>query len=179
MRRHPGPALLLLACLCLNPVAAFAAENDWNGSWTGYACPKGVATDPARCSSFFLRLHSRNAKVCGSHVFATAGAKQMDEGGTPSVLAQLEGNTASGKVESLRTSPPTSIVVTLHLDNGELRWQRNDNPAGDYLLPRNLVLTRSRQGSMLSAMFEQRLSASCSAHLDMPTDKPAAPANIR
>lgn len=174
--RHPFQiAALMLACLSAVPLAGHAADNDWNGSWIGYVCPAGVASNPARCASFFLRLHSRNAKICGSHVYATAGAREMDEGSTPSLLARLEGKNANGTIESARTTPPTSLPVVLHLENEELRWQRNANPAGDYLLPRNVSMTRSRQGSMLSPMFEQRLASSCAAHLDMPPDKPAAP----
>lgn len=174
MRRPIRIAALLLVCLSATPLAARAAD-DWNGSWIGYVCPAGVTGNAARCASFFLRLHSRNARVCGSHVYATAGAREMDEGGTPSVLAKLEGKNANGTIESARTSPPTTLPVVLHLENEELRWQRTANPAGDYLLPRNVTMTRSRQGSMLSPLFEQRLASSCAAHLDMPPDKPAAP----
>lgn len=165
---------LNLAWLVSLPLTA-SAENDWNGAWTGYVCPEGSAVNPARCASLFLRLYSRNAKVCGSHVFATAGAKEMDEGATPSIMATLDGTSAKGTVQSTRASPPLSIPLSMQLQNSALRWQLGGSAEGDYLLPRNLSLTHARQGGMLSALFEQRLSASCAAWLDMPVNKPAVP----
>jgi hypothetical protein len=169
MHHFTGSALLALACLGLCPLMA-VAQDDWDGAWTGYVCPPGSAVNPARCASLYLRLYSRNARVCGSHVFATAGAKEMDEGGTPSIVASVEHKLARGTVQSTRASPALSIPLSMQLDGQALRWQLGGNPDGDYLLPRNLALTRSKQGGMLSPMFEQRLSASCAAYLDMPAN---------
>lgn len=167
---------LLLSLLApLTTFAASAFPGPFTGAWTGHVCPLAGMNDLSRCSSFFLQLYQKNGRLCGTHLFATAGAKQMDEGGTPSILAQLEDRSARGEVESTRASPAMRIPVTLLVEAGELRWQRTENPPGDYLLPRSITLTRSQKGSMLSASFEQRLAASCSAYLDMPQDKPPPP----
>lgn len=173
MRHLNGLAVLALAFISMFPLSG-AAQDDWNGAWTGYVCAQGGVVDPARCASLFLRLYSRNARVCGSHVFATAGAKEMDEGGTPSIVATTEGTLARGSVQSTRASPPLSIPLSLQLENGKLRWQLGGNAVGDYLLPRNLDLSHAKAAGMLSPLFEQRLAASCSAYLDVPVNKPAA-----
>lgn len=170
----PGLAGLALVGLSLSlamwPMQA-AAQDDWSGAWIGYACPQGTAANPARCASLYVRLYSRNAKLCGSHVFATAGAREMDEGGTPSVVAALDGKLAQGTVQSTRSAPAVTLGLTLQLNNGEMLWQRDPKPEGNYLLPRSLKLTRSKEGGMLSPMFEQRLASSCTAYLDVPPEK--------
>jgi hypothetical protein len=158
--------LLLLLCACTPALAA-----NFNGSWTGYVCPKPGMNDRARCSSFSIRLFERNGRVCGSHVFATAGAREMDEGGTPSLLATHDGDNVNGTVESARSSPPVRLAFTLAAADQELRWQLTNNPPGDYLLPRSMTMRRTRGSGLLSPLFEQRLSAACSAYLDMPNDK--------
>ncbi|MDO9216602.1 MAG: hypothetical protein Q7U14_04975 [Lacisediminimonas sp.] len=150
--------------------AAIAAGESLSGSWVGWICPQPGPANAARCSSFSLHLLQKGRRLCGSHLYATAGARQLDEGGMPSLLAILEDGKATGTVESVRKSPSVRIAVTLLLADGELQWQRLANPAGDYLLPDTLRMTRSRQGG-LSQRSEQHLSAACSAHLDMPTDK--------
>ncbi len=169
MQHFTGSAVLALACLGLFPLVQ-AAQSDWDGAWTGYVCPQGSAVNPARCASLYLRLYSRNARVCGSHVFASAGAREMDEGGTPSIIASVQDKLARGTVQSIRATPALSIQLSMQLEDQALRWQLGGNPDGDYLLPRSLALTRSKQGGMLSPMFEQRLAASCAAYLDMPVN---------
>lgn len=157
---------LALSLLGLNPAAG---ADDLNGAWTGWVCPQRGVSDPARCSSFSLQLLQRNNRLCGSHLFATAGARQMDEGGLPSLLATMADGQATGTIESVRESPPVRIPITLQIEGDELHWQRTANPPGDYLLPGSIRMKRSRQAG-LSPLSEQRLSASCSAYLDMPTD---------
>lgn len=173
------PRLATVSALLLGTVLAGitrpAAAQDMAGSWIGWVCPTPGPADASRCASFSLRLYQKQGRLCGSHVFATAGARQMDEGGAPSVLASIEGQAAQGTVDSVRTSPPVRIPVTLTLSGGELRWQRLANPEGDYLLPMSASLQRVRQGGLLSPVFEQRLSSACSAFLELPaaSDKPA------
>ncbi|MDB5796845.1 MAG: hypothetical protein JWP36_747 [Paucimonas sp.] len=152
------------------------ASADLNGSWSGMICPQPGVGDASRCASFTLRLYQKQDRICGTHLFATAGARQMDEGGMPSIMAKASGDAINGTVESQRVSPAIRIPVTLSLAGTELRWQRTENPPGDYLLPHSMILTRSRQGGILSPLSEQRLSAACSTFLDLPPENAKAPA---
>jgi hypothetical protein len=161
--------IALLPAITISQVA-MAASEALSGTWVGWICPQADQANAVRCSSFSLHLLQKGLRLCGSHLYATAGARQIDEGGLPSLLAALEGDKATGTVESGRSSLTVRIAVTLSLADGALQWQRLANPAGDYLLPDTLRMTRSRQ-SGLRPRSEQQLSAACSAHFDMPTDK--------
>jgi hypothetical protein len=165
-------AALMIPCIALLhlPLSAMAADNpNFSGSWTAWICPGGAPPDSGKCSSFALVLFQKNEKICGSHVFATAGARAMDEGGTPSLTGTIAGESAGITVESGRTTPGTRVQAQLHVSKGQLQWRRLDSPAGDYLLPASAHMTRSNQGSLLSPLFEQRLSAACTAYLNMPS----------
>lgn len=115
-------ARLLLFCLAAVPPGAWAA--DANGSWIGYICPQPGVNDMARCSSFYLRLYQRNDRICGSHLFATAGAGQMDEGNAPSVLGTVDKELVNATVESVRPAQAMRIPVTLQINDNELRGRR-------------------------------------------------------
>ncbi len=166
--RQTALFLFLIAITSGSPANASAGE--FSGSWVGWVCPQPGPTNAARCASFSLRLLQKGDRVCGSHLFATAGARQMDEGGMPSLAANVQTDKATGTVESVRASPSVRIAVTLSEVNGGLLWQRLSNPSGDYLLPDELHLTRTRQVG-LSPLSEQRLSAACSAWLDRTAEK--------
>jgi hypothetical protein len=176
-------AVVLASVLCL-PLAAgpaFAAsDSDFSGNWTAWICPKGEASsqpDPARCSSFVLSLYQKENKLCGSHLFATAGATQLDEGDAPSIAASIEKDAAHGTVESRRGATPVQLHVDLKVSDNVLTWQRTDNPGGDYMLPRSARLRRSVKGNLFGPEFAQRLSAVCASALAVATTAapPSAP----
>ncbi|MDB5842550.1 MAG: hypothetical protein JWQ23_4502 [Herminiimonas sp.] len=172
--------ILLAMLMASNAAPAAANDSEFSGSWTGLLCPAGVQAGPDKCSSFVLALFQKQGKLCGSHVFATVGASQMDEGGVPSLSGVIANGTATVAVESSRAAPPVRLKGELSLSNGVLRWQRLDSPPGDYLLPMSAKLTRSPHGTLFSPLFEQRLSAACSSMLDTAAEPPrqndAAPA---
>lgn len=172
MRASLKIPLQVLAC-CLLGTSAYAADA-MGGAWTGWVCPQGGGKDVARCSSFTLQLLARNNRVCGSHLFATAGAREMDEGELPSLFATVDAELATGTVESGRGSSPMRLPVKLSREGDELHWQLVETPVGDYLLPASIRMKRARQGG-LHPLAEQRLIAACAVFLDTPTD-PVAPA---
>ncbi|MDB5823721.1 MAG: hypothetical protein JWR21_2425 [Herminiimonas sp.] len=173
------PASLLSLLVAAPPVLA-ASDVDFSGNWTAWICPKGEASsqpDPARCSSFVLSLYQKENKLCGSHLFATAGATQLDEGDAPSISASIEKDGARGTVESRRGATPVQLHVDFKVSDNVLTWQRTDNPGGDYMLPRAARLRRAAKGNLFGAEFAQRLSAVCASALAVATTAapPAAP----
>lgn len=172
------PACLLwLLWLLLSPSQSFATgDNDFSGTWTAWVCPKGDASgqpNPARCSSFVLSLYQKENKLCGSHLFATAGATQLDEGGAPSLAASIENDAAHGTVESRRGAAPVQLRFDLKVSDNVLTWQRLDSPEGEYMLPRSARLRRSGKGNLFGPVFVQRLSAVCASALAIATTAPA------
>lgn len=166
-----------LLCLLLAPSPSFAAgDTDFSGTWTAWVCPKGDASgqpNPARCSSFVLSLYQKEDKLCGSHLFATAGATQLDEGGAPSLAASIEKDAAHGTIESRRGAAPVQLRFDLKVSDNVLTWQRLDSPEGEYMLPRSARLRRSAKGDLFGPVFVQRLSAVCASALAMATAAPA------
>jgi hypothetical protein len=156
-----GLLLLLLACR-----PGLAGAQDFNGSWTAWICPPGVAAGPEKCSSFVLALYQKEDRLCGSHLFATVGARQIDEGGLPSLAGTIAGTSAVISVESVLSAPPVQMKVELSLEQGRLRWRRLENPPGDYLLPMSARLSRSQHASLFNPVVEQRLAAACSQLLN-------------
>jgi hypothetical protein len=162
-----------LLWLLLAPSPSFAVgDNDFSGTWTAWVCPKGEASgppNPARCSSFVLSLYQKENKLCGSHLFATAGATQLDEGGAPSLVASIENGAAHGTIESRRGAAPVQLHFDLKVSDNVLTWQRLDSPEGEYMLPRSARLRRSVKGNLFGPVFVQRLSAVCASTLAMVT----------
>lgn len=167
-------ALLLSALACGSWSAAHAQSNELAGSWTAWVCPPGAQPETGRCSSFVLSLYQKNERVCGSHVFATAGAKSMDEGGAPSVLGTVSASGANVTIESGRSG--VRIPAELKpAGKGSLQFRRLESPSADYLIPPAAQLARSRHGTLFSPVFEQRLQATCSTHLNAPVNPAPSP----
>ncbi|RJG07656.1 hypothetical protein D3870_18115 [Noviherbaspirillum cavernae] len=153
-------ALFALTAFCSSSPAA-DGDGDFNGAWVAAMCPAGIKTDSGKCANFVLELFQKEDKVCGSHVFATAGATQMDEGGTPSITGNVADGVATITVISGRGTPPVQVRVELKIVNNRMQWKRLDDPTGDFLLPPAAQLTRSRNKTMFAPVFAQQLQAAC------------------
>jgi hypothetical protein len=157
------PALSVLLSLSLSCIAATTPEKggDFTGVWMATICPPGIKSDPGRCAHFVLELFQKEDRLCGSHVFATAGAAQMDEGGTPSITGQVAEGIAHVTVQSGRGSPPMRVPAELRVVNDRLQWKREETPPGDYLLPLSAQLSKSKSKTMFAPTFAQQLQAAC------------------
>lgn len=167
-----------LLTLLLTPYTLAASDDkDFSGAWTGWQCPAGVTSQSGKCANFVLEIFQKENQICGSHVYATAGAQQIDEGGAPSISGTVTDGVASVMVESGK-APPIQIQAELSLSGGKLRWKRLDSPEGNYLLPLSAQLTRSKHGTLLHPFFEQRLKAVCAnAGTKVPASNPPSPAS--
>lgn len=152
----------LLAILMLSVSTAFA--EDFSGVWTGWQCPAGQAPQSGRCANLVLELHQKQDRLCGAHIYATAGATQIDEGNAPSITGTVGANgIASVIVESNGLRNPVQAAVELSVAKGNLLWKRLDEPGGTYLMPQSMQLTRSKHGTLFTPTFEQQLRAVCSS----------------
>jgi hypothetical protein len=166
------PTLLVL--LMFFPYALAAADdNDFSGAWTAWLCPSGVQSNSGRCANFVLELMQKDDKLCGAHVFATAGAGRLDEGAAPSLTGNIADGAATAMVTSGRASPRIRVQVELRMENGLLQWKRLENPKGDYLLPLSAQLTRSRSKTLMTPLFEHELRAACSSVFSMAVEDAA------
>lgn len=166
------PLAILLASLLAPSILLAAGDNDFNGTWTAWICPKGQAStqaNPARCSSFVLTLYQKENKICGSHLFATAGATQLDEGAAPSLAASIDDGVAHGTIESRRGATPVQLRIDLKLSDNVLIWQRLESPEGNYMLPGSTHMRRSTKDNLFGPEFVQKLSAVCASALAMAT----------
>ena len=171
-----GMRVLVLLIVLLVPCSQAGAGNadgDFNGAWTAWLCPSGSRYDPNKCSNFVLELFQKQDRLCGAHLFATAGARQLDEGTAPSLAGTIVDGIATVVVTSGRAAPSIQVQVTLKIVKGVLQWQRLDKPAGDYLLPLSVQLTRSRHATLFSTVFEQKLKAACSTVTNIAVDSDA------
>jgi hypothetical protein len=157
----------LFALLMFLP--AWAAAEDFSGAWTASVCPPGAQNDSGRCSDFVLELMQKDDKLCGAHVFATAGAARMDEGAAPSLTGKAADGAATATVTSGRA--PIRVQVELTMANGQLQWKRLENPKGDYLLPLSAQMTRSKRKTLMAPLFEQELRAACSSVFTMAAER--------
>jgi hypothetical protein len=163
---------IVLIAACLSP-ASLAFADDFSGVWTGWQCPAGQAPQSGKCANLVLELHQRQDRVCGSHIFATAGATHIDEGNAPSITGNIGANgIASVVVESTGLRQPVQASVELSLVKGKLQWKRLDGPGGTYMLPQSMHLARSKHGTLFTPTFEHQLKAVCST----VSGTPAAPA---
>ncbi|HVL75873.1 MAG TPA: hypothetical protein VM406_07640 [Noviherbaspirillum sp.] len=152
MPRHLFLAALLIPSL---------AHADFNGAWVGWICPSGVERSSGQCANFVLELMEKDGTLCGTHMFATAGAERIDEGGAPSLTGEVTEAAASGVAVSTLGPQPVRVRVALRVDGNTLRWERLDNPSGETLLPKQARLTRSRSRTLFAPLFEQELRAAC------------------
>jgi hypothetical protein len=166
---------LTLLALLLPCSIAVANDNDFSGAWVAWLCPNDVQRESGLCSNFVLELIQKEGKLCGAHMFATAGATRVDEGAAPSVIGDISDGTAKIVAISGRAALPVRVRVEIKKLNGALQWQRLENPKGDYLLPLNARLTRSRSRTLFAPLFEQELKAACSSVFAMEAEKAAVP----
>ncbi len=167
--------LTVLYALLMTSLSAMAAdEGQFSGAWVAWICPAGTQYDPVKCANLVLELQQKHDRLCGAHVFATAGARQLDEGPSPSLTGIVSNGTAIVSVESGRASPPLKVKVEIKLARGGLQWRRLENPEGDYLLPLSAHLSKSKHGSLLHPVLGQRLEASCAAILNAAVNPAAA-----
>lgn len=171
MRRSTALLLLMLAPYSL----AASEDHDFSGAWTGWQCPSGLTSQSGKCANFVLEIFQRQNQLCGSHVYATAGAQQIDEGGAPSITGTVTDGVASVTLDS-GVVPPSQIKAEMRIANGKLQWKRLDSPEGNYLLPLSAQLIRSKHDTLFHPFFAQRLKAVCSTvGLNAPAMNPAAP----
>jgi len=145
------------------------AQQGFGGVWTATLCAKGAQREAGECSTFVLELKEQDGKLCGSHMFATPGARRIDEGAAPSLTADIAEHVARGAIISNMGGRPVRVRVELQLDGRHLRWQRLDSPKGDYLLPRAASLSRSPKPTLLAPLFAQELRAACNYIFNLPT----------
>lgn len=172
MRIAPLAALLLPAFA----MPAFAQPTDFSGAWVAWLCPNGATRDSGKCSNFVLELHQKGGRLCGAHFFSTAGASRVDEGAAPSITGEIADDTASIVTVSGRASPPVRVRAEMRMVNGGLQWKRLENPSGDYLLPMNTRMTRSRSKTLFAPVFEHELRAACSSAFTMAEENAKAAA---
>jgi hypothetical protein len=165
-----------LAVWALSASTAFAQE--FSGVWTGWQCPAGQSPQSGKCANLVLELHQRQDRVCGAHIFATAGATQIDEGNAPSITGTVNASrVASVVVESNGLRNPVQANVELSIEKDKLQWKRLDGPGGHYLLPQSMQLARSRHGTLFTPTFEQQLKAVCSTVNVAPAQPAPVPAS--
>lgn len=167
------PILVPLVIALLFPFSALAQES-FDGAWTSSICAKGKSRKAGECSTFVLELMERDGKLCGTHMYATPGAERIDEGAAPSLTADIEGGNASGvAISNLAT--PVRMKVELRLDGRALRWEREEEPGGETLLPRKARLTRSGKPTLLAPLFAQELRAACTYVFNVAAAQSAPP----
>lgn len=172
------PSYPLLALMLASAFPSMALANDFSGVWTGWQCPPGQSPQSGKCANLVLELHQKQERVCGSHIFATAGATQIDEGNAPSIIGTVGSDgAASAVVESNGMRQPVQANVELSLVKGKLQWKRLDQPGGNSLLPQSMQLTRSRHGTLFTPTFEQQLKAVC-ATVNVAPATQASPAPV-
>lgn len=175
MRIAPLATLLLLVAAA-PATPAIAQTSDFSGAWVAWICPSGTTRDSGKCSNFVLELHQKEGRLCGAHFFANAGASHVDEGAAPSVTGDIADDTASVITVSGRAVPPVRVRAEMRMVNGALQWKRLENPSGDYLLPLNTRLTRSRSKTLFAPVFEHELRAACSSAFIMAEENAKAAA---
>ena len=177
---------VILLVLAASFPAARAAGN-FAGVWTSAVCPRGVAAAPGKCAQFVLELYQKQNKLCGAHVFATPSADMVDEAvnpSMPSVSGDVEEDTATVSVASVRSKAPRGVEAELKLSHGMLLWKRVDKPAGNELIPVTAQFKRSHYKTLMAPVFAQQLAASCSMIAipdpppqEQPKETPQPPAN--
>lgn len=164
--------LTLVALLIFAPYSHAAGnDTDFSGAWVAWLCPSGAQRDSGQCSNFVLELFQKNDKLCGAHMFATAGAARMDEGAAPSITGDIENGAATIVAISSRALPPVHVRVEMKKLNGALQWQRLESPPGDYLLPLSTSLTKARSKTLFAPVFAQELKAACSSVFAVATER--------
>lgn len=157
-------ALLFLASLWLPHTAR--AEPDFNGAWVGWMCPSGVQRQSGQCANFVLEVLHKGDTLCGTHMVATAGASEVEEGVAPSFQATViraDGApaTAEGEIRSVVRGNMLAMRMRLSAQGRVLLWERLDSPSGAILLPKSQQLTKAPRATLLAPVFEQELRNGC------------------
>jgi len=132
----------------------------FEGSWSVWLCPAGVAQSADNCARFELYIYESNGELCGAHAFASAGASRVDEGSAPSIVGKVAGYSADVAITSGRADPPVTLHARLTRSGTRLRWKRLDAPLGDYLIPEDVWLSRNK-GPLFSSDFAYELRKAC------------------
>lgn len=156
----------LFALLLLSFHLPAVAESDFSGAWVAQLCPTNVEPESGKCSTLVLELLQREDRLCGSHMFATAGAAEMDEGAPPSFIGEVIGEAATAIAISGRGSPPPRLRVELEMQGETLRWKMLDKPAPGQLLPRSARLKRAKGKTLFAPLFAQELKALCTLNFN-------------
>jgi hypothetical protein len=162
--------IILAALLLLAPFQiAHAQTPDFGGAWVAWLCPSGVQRESGKCANFVLELHQQGGKVCGAHLYSSAGAAEIDEGAAPSVIGDIGGEMANVVIVSGRTRA-IRVRAELKIVDGVLHWQRLQNPSGDYLLPMQTRLSKARSKTLFAPVFEHELKAACLSAFTMAAE---------
>jgi uncharacterized protein YecT (DUF1311 family) len=135
------------------------------GGWDVWMCPAGVARDPEKCANFSIFLYEKAGQLCGAHIFATANASRLDEGGAPSIIGKSSGLEATVIAESSRSDPPVRLHVRMGLEKNRLHWEvisaePSEGGSGEYLIPADVWLTRTLE-PVFSDEFAAELKTAC------------------
>ena len=132
-------ALLLLAS------ASVAAASDFSGEWEIALCDNGRGKP---CGSAHFSLLQYGTRICGDHMFYTAGAGRINEGFPGFVRGTVEGETAILLVRSGRND---ALVRGKAIRVGDdLQWQTLEelepgDPVGDGLILEKGILKRESE----------------------------------
>ena len=135
----------LIALLALASVSS-GAVPDFSGEWEIALCYNGKDQP---CGSAHFSLLQYGTRICGDHMFYTAGAGRMNEGNPGSVRGTVEGDTAVLLVRSGRNGALVRGKAT-RVGN-DLRWKTLEKlepgePVGDGLILSEGILKREPKG---------------------------------
>jgi hypothetical protein len=143
-----------------SPSRADRPESVFQGGWAAWLCPRGVAHDPDKCSNFAVYLYAKDGKLCGAHTFASAGASRVDEGVAPSIVGTIVNSSADIEITSGRADPTITLHAQISHSQGRLHWRTLESKSGDYLIPTDAWLTRSKT-PVFSDEFAASLRSAC------------------
>ena len=143
-----------------------ASAKAFEGEWTTWFCPAGVAPAADKCARFALTLVQNGDALCGSYASATAGGALQYAGGTPAIIGNVTHLTANTLVAGGRSGQ--RMRVSMNVYTSRLRVQRIDIPPGDVMFPAYAQLKRVERGTALDPAFVARIEAACAAQIDPP-----------
>jgi len=149
---------------CATAPLLHASAKAFEGEWTTWFCPAGVAPGPDKCARFALALFQNGEALCGTYASAAAGGAWQYAGSAPAILGNVTHLTANTLVASARSGQRMRVAMTVY--NNRLRLQRIDNPPGEALFPAYAQLKRVNRGSTLEPAFVARNEAACAAALN-------------
>ncbi len=142
------------------PAKPFGAPN-FQGEWEGWLCPKDATHDLDRCSVFALVLYESGENLCGVHSFGLPQASRMDEGTAPSVVGRPVGNLVDVRITSGRAEPEVTLKARITRYRRRIHFQLLTFESGDWLLPKDVWLTRVTREHLLSEEATAEVEAAC------------------